>query len=488
VTAEWLGERYGVPARDVTAALDRLVARGVLRHGPYLETAPGAAQYVHVAVLDEIQRRQVHARRLPRPVATAEQFSAFLLRRHHLHPEHRLVGPPGVLAALELLQGDDVPLRVWEHDLLSARVEDYRREWLDGLGLGGEIVWTVFEPSAGDRARGGRVGVALRDNVAWLREGAERPALDARTKNVLLHLQLRGASFARDLARPAGLDSLQALAALWELFWAGLATPDTFSAIVAAGAVPRGGGERAPARRRPRRGQARGVLAHLPPVGRWSALAEEEPLSPEERDEARANLLLARYGVVARELARGDWATLRHTLLRMEYGADVVRGYFVEGLSGEQYALAEALTDLAAPPTRRAEPHVLVNLADPANLWGRVWPMARPDGTRLSVARLPHAWLVLRAGRPVLLAEGYGRQLTPLAGFEPVDVPGVVHALQAIMERPLTLRPVRRLEVERWDGQPVRDTSAGVAFLDAGFTPDGSRLSWDGYPGPRSSR
>ena len=488
VTAEWLGQRYGVPERNMAAALDRLVARGVVRHGSYLEAEPGTEQYVHVAVLDEIQRRQVHARRLPRPVATAEQFSAFLLRRHHLHPEHRLVGPPGVLAALELLQGDDVPLRVWEQDFLSARVEDYRREWLDRLGLGGEIVWTVFEPTTGDRARGGRVGVALRDNVGWLRESGERPALDARTKNVLLHLQLRGASFARDLARPAGLDPAQALAALWELFWAGLATPDTFSAIVAAGAAVRGVNDRVPARRRPRRGQARGVLAHLPPVGRWSALAEEESLSPEEREEARAHLLLARYGVVARELARGDWATLRHTLLRMEYGGDVVRGYFVEGLSGEQYALQDALTDLAAPPTRRAEPHVLVNLVDPANLWGRVWPLAKLDGTRLSVARLPHAWLLFRAGRPVLLAEGYGRELTPLAGFEPVDVPGVVRALQAMMERPLTLRPVRRLQVEIWDGRPVRDTSAVGAFVDAGFTPDGARLSWDGYPGPRSAR
>jgi len=178
---------------------------------------------------------------------------------------------------------------------------------------------------------------------------------------------------------------------------------------------------------------------------------------------------------------------LRHTLLRMEYGGDVVRGYFVEGLSGEQYALQDALTDLAAPPTRRAEPHVLVNLADPANLWGRVWPLAKLDGKRLSVARLPHAWLLFRAGRPLLLAEGYGRELTPLAGFEPVDVAGVVRALQAMMERPLTLRAVRRLEVETWDGRPVRDTAAGVALIDAGFTPDGSRLSWDGYPGPRLS-
>jgi ATP-dependent Lhr-like helicase len=488
MTADALATRYGLAAADVTPALQRLVARGVVREGSFVAEATGT-QYVHVAVLDEIQRRQVHARRIPRPVASAEQFSAFLLRRHHLHPEHRLVGPPGVLAALELLQGEDFPLRVWEQDLLPARVEDYQRDWLDRLGLSGEIVWTVFEPSPGERGRTGRVGAALRENVGWLRESGERSELDPSIKNVLLHLQLRGASFARDLARATGLDVPQTLAALWELFRAGLATPDTFSAIVAATALPRAGEERAGARRRrPRRGQARGPLAHLPPVGRWSALAEEEPLSPEERDEARAHLLLARYGVVTRELARGDWATLRHVLLRMEYGGEVVRGYFVEDLSGEQYALEDALAVLIAPAARRAEPHVLVNLVDPANLWGRQWPLSRRDGSRLAVARLPHAWLLLRAGRPVLLAENYGRELTPLAGFEPVDLPGAVRALQAMLDRPLTLRPVRRLDVFGWDGRPVRETDAFAAFVEAGFSVDGPRLSWDGYPGPRPPR
>ncbi|HEU5193172.1 MAG TPA: DEAD/DEAH box helicase [Methylomirabilota bacterium] len=485
VTATQIAERYGLAASDVDPALERLVARGVVRRGDFMReeleggSTPLISQYIHIAVLDEVQRRQVHARRVPRPVATAEQFAAFLLRRHHLHPEHRLVGPPGVLAALELLQGEDFPVKVWEQDLLPARVDDYRREWLDRLGLAGEIVWTVFDPV------GGRVGVALRDNVSWLRESSERPEMDTRTKNVLLHLQLRGASFARDLARAAGLEPAQVEAALWELFRTGLATPDTFSAIVAASA-PRAAAERGGARRRrPRRGQARGLLAHLPPIGRWSALAEEEALSPEEREEARAQLLLARYGVVSRELAGGDWATLRHTLLRMEYGGEVVRGYFVEGLSGEQYALEDSLGDLAASP-RRAEPHVLINIADPANLWGRAWPLSRQDGGRLSVARLPHAWLFVRAGRPVVLAENYGRELTPLAGFEPVDLPGTVRALQALMERPLTLRPVRRLEVLGWDGGPIRDTAAFAAFVEAGFTADGARLTWDGYPGPRT--
>ena len=487
MSAEALAARYGLAAAEVTPSLDRLVVRGVVREGTFVEGAEGR-QYVHVAVLDEIQRRQVHARRIPRPVVSAEQFSAFLLRRHHLHPEHRLVGPPGVLAALELLQGEDFAPRVWEQDLLPARIDGYQREWLDRLGLSGEIVWTVFEPGGGDRGRSGRVGAALRENIGWLRETTERAALDPAVKNVLLHLQLRGASFARDLGRATGLDGPQVLDALWALFQAGLATPDTFSAIVAASTAPRATEARGPVRRRPRRGQARGPLAHLPPVGRWSALAEEEPLSPEDRDEAWAHLLLARYGVVARELARGDWATLRHVLLRMEYGGEVVRGYFVEGLSGEQYALEDALAELTAPPTRRAEPHVLTNVVDPANLWGRVWPLSRRDGSRLSVARLAHAWLVLRAGRPVLLAENYGRELTPLAGFEPVDLPGTVHALQAMLDRPLTMRPVRRLDILTWDGRSVRDSEAFPAFAEAGFSADGARLSWDGYPGPRLSR
>jgi len=479
LTPAWVAERYGLAVPDVEQALERLAARGVVRRGEFLDGAP-APQYVHIAVLDEIQRRQVHARRVPRAVVPAERFSAFLLRRHHLHPDHRLTGPPGVLAALELLQGEDFPVRVWEEELLPARVEAYEREWLDRLGLAGEIVWTPFE------RRPGRVGVALRENAGWLREGAAAaPEIDARTKNVLLHLQLRGASFAQDLTRAAGLTAPEMLTALWELFWAGLVTPDTFSAILAGTAPPRRTGAAAPgAGRRRRRGAARGVRAPLPIVGRWSALAEDERLSPDERLEARAQLLLARYGVLARELAQGDWSALRHTLLRMEYGGEVVRGYFVEGLSGEQYALAEALRDLDAP-ARRAEPHVLANIVDPANLWGRVFALTRRDGARVTAPRVPANWLVFRQGRPILLSEGQGRELTPLAGWEDVDLPGAIGALQALVERPLTLRPVRRLEVTTWDGRPVRDTEAFAGFARAGFTVDGGRLSWDGYPGPR---
>jgi len=370
-------------------------------------------------------------------------------------------------------------VRVWEQGLLPGRVEAYERDWLDRLGLAGEIVWTVFEPREADPRRWGRVGVALRENIGWLRGRPATPELPPQIKNVLRHLQLRGASFVQDVARVAGLSSADTLAALWELFWSGLVSPDSFSAL-AAGMAPT---PRMQPRGLRRRGQVRGLLPQLPSVGRWSALGEEDALSPEQRDEARAQLLLSRYGVLARELA-DDWGSLRHTLLRMEYGGEIVRGYFVEGLSGEQYALASALDDLVAQP-RRAEPHVLVNMVDPANLWGRVFGLTRLDGTRLAAARIPQSWLVFRSGRPVLLAEGHGRDLTPLAGWEPVDLPGAVQAFTTLVERPLPLRPLRRLHVLTWAGRPVRASEALGAFTEAGFTVDGPRLSYDGYPGPR---
>ena len=66
--------------------------------------------------------------------------------------------------------------------------------------------------------------------------------------------------------------------------------------------------------------------------------------------------------------------------------------------------------------------------------------------------------------------------------------PEVVAALQALMERPLLQRPVRRLEITTWDGDPIRGSAGFDAFVAAGFSADGARLSWDGYPGPRSVR
>ncbi|MFQ5828065.1 MAG: DEAD/DEAH box helicase [Candidatus Methylomirabilia bacterium] len=494
-TLATLTARYGLDELTLLPVLQRLESRGSIRSGPFMPDQP-TPQYVHRSVLEEIQRRQLRARRQITSLAGAEEFQAFLIRWQHCHPEHRLAGSDSLIKVIEPLQGEDFPVAFWEQELFPARLETYDPAWLDQLGLTGQIAWVPFEPG-----HPGRLGMALRENLAWLLPPNTRdPALDERGKAVLRYLQLRGASFAQDLCRGTGLGAHDLLATLWELLWLGLVTTDTFQTIRQANAHRRAPAPR-PVDARVSRGNARTrswrqarrrvherLTRPLPLPGRWSALSVEESLVAETRDEEWARLLLSRYGIVSRELARGvEWSRLRQALTRLEYAEEVRRGYFVEGLSGEQYATAEALEELDAG-SRRNEPVILLNLCDPANLWGSPLSLPHRDGSRVSVSRIPPNALLLRGGTPLLLAEGYGRDLTPLAGFRSEDLPLLIGTLQDLLKRPPTQRLIRRIEIHTWVGKPIRETEAGEALLAAGFYADGPALFWDGYPGPRARR
>ena len=64
-----------------------------------------------------------------------------------------------------------------------------------------------------------------------------------------------------------------------------------------------------------------------------------------------AEVLLERYGVLTREVVALEpsapaWAELAPLLSRAEWRGELRRGYFVEGLSGVQYASEEAASEL----------------------------------------------------------------------------------------------------------------------------------------------
>jgi ATP-dependent Lhr-like helicase len=66
------------------------------------------------------------------------------------------------------------------------------------------------------------------------------------------------------------------------------------------------------------------------------------------------------------------WRVLYEVLSRMELGGEVRRGYFVEGLSGAQFGLPEAVEQFQNLPqavTNQA-PVLLMHSLDPANLYG----------------------------------------------------------------------------------------------------------------------
>jgi ATP-dependent Lhr-like helicase len=275
--------------------------------------------------------------------------------------------------------------------------------------------------------------------------------------------------------------------ALWSLARRGLVTNDRFDAVrrgepdpPAPAAAGAGVSRLAAVVRGPSlRGLRRAAVA-LPPEGRWSLLPWGRP-GPEDLAVTQAGLLLGRYGVVARELALLDpwmapWRVLYEVLSRKELAGDVRRGYFVEGLSGAQFALPEAaqlLQDLQLPSTAAA-PVVLLHSTDPANLYGSGAPfdIALLDGGTRPLLRRPGNWLAVRAGRPVLLAEQQGRKLTALPSASRDDVAAAVACLPGVLDAGRAAGQRHKLTVDEWNGRPVTSTEGRELLEAAGFVRD----------------
>ena len=145
--------------------------------------------------------------------------------------------------------------------------------------------------------------------------------------------------------------------------------------------------------RRPRRG----ALFGIEDAGRWS-LARRAPRPAGDaavhgwtRDDPSqqtvehvAHALLRRYGVVSWKILQREaawlppWRELARVLRRLEARGDVRGGRFVASVTGEQFALPEAVALLRE--TRRAPlsgTTISVSAADPLNVVGTLLPGAK---------------------------------------------------------------------------------------------------------------
>jgi ATP-dependent Lhr-like helicase len=458
--------RFGLAPGAVEAALRRLEAAGRLVRG---EIRPGGLtlEWCDPEVLRRLKRETLA--RLRRAVAPVEAgaLGTFL-------PAWQGVGAPAgperLEQALVTLEGLALPWSVLVEAVLPARVPGFGPQALDALATSGAFVWV------GAGALGSADG-----RVALYRRGHARRLLGPRTATaegpaeeaIVAALGERGASFLVDLEAAArgavpGLARADFQAALWALVWKGLLTNDTFAPLRALG--------------RPAGGGARGwTLAG----GRWSLVAGllDPGVSETERVLARAEALLARYGLVAREVAgaegvEGGFGPLYRVFKGMEEAGRVRRGYFVEGLSGAQFASPGALDRLRA---LRPDPDAIapagpeavqvLSALDPASPYGALvpWPPGVGEG-EARPRRVAGAWVVLVRGEPVVYLAPGGRQV--LTFRRPGDARAeLALALRALAGLPRAGRR-RTLTVEQVDGLPAAHSPLRAVFLEAGFEPD----------------
>ncbi|MEP6909057.1 MAG: DEAD/DEAH box helicase [Actinomycetota bacterium] len=451
-TAE-ANDHFGIDVEPVLRALEKeeRIVRGELR--------PGGTQreWCETDVLRRLRRASLAA--LRKEIEPAEQatLGRFL-------PSWQGIDRRATLReALVPLQGLALPVSLWESEVLPRRVPKYQAAWLDQLCASGELVWVG--------AGLDRVAVYFREDAPVLGRptAADRPEGDVhdRIRDVLG----RGAEFWFDLLAAAGLESEQALPALWDLVWAGEVTNDAWTPL-------RAGRRYGVARpeRRPRRFSRRRATGITATQGRWSPtdrLFQTGPASdtgqvPDRR--ALAELLLERQGIVTREAVRaegipGGYSAVYGELKALETLGLCRRGYFVEGLGGAQFALGgavERLRELRPREGEEKEPLVIA-AADPAQPYGAELPWPKRAGGR--AARVAGAQVVLLGGEPALFVERGGRSIVSLR--KPAEE-WLRPALAALVVHVKT-RGGKRLAVERFDSEPVGETELMPLLLEAGF-------------------
>jgi ATP-dependent Lhr-like helicase len=247
--------------------------------------------------------------------------------------------------------------------------------------------------------RSAPISIALRSDLAALLSPTREIAPGfARWDAQAAHdsLARHGALFFDDLLAATGLLPAQLEEALRELAAIGLATSDGFAAVRALDKHAK----HATVRRGIRSKQLRRRAAYSQ-GGRWSLFPPfAAPIDQLQRAERWARLLLARYGVMFRDLLAREslsppWHELVRIYRRLEMRGEIRGGRFVAGVAGEQYALPDAvdrLRQLRDAP--RADHWQVISAADPLNLVGVITRDARVPATRCNRIAFCDGWPV----------------------------------------------------------------------------------------------
>jgi ATP-dependent Lhr-like helicase len=330
-TAEELAQSLTISEDEATAALMTLEAEGAVLRGSFTQhsalSTQHSVEWCDRRLLARIHRYTLNRLRAEIEPVTVADFMRFLLAWQHVAPSARLTGVDGLRAIVGQLDGFEATANAWERSILPSRVDGYDPSQLDTLCLTGEVGWARLSS-----------GIALfpREHAnVWLTESAPS-AISESAQRVLDALRARGASFARDLG----------------------ADDDTLDELVAAGLVTSDG--------------------FLGRRGRWSLLdwLGLDATSSEPQIELQARILLRRYGVIfrrllGREAGAAPWRELARVYRRLEARGEIRGGRFVGGMSGEQFALPDAVERLREI---RRTPHdgrlIVVSACDPLNLSG----------------------------------------------------------------------------------------------------------------------
>lgn len=439
---DWLAT-FPIDSNQISETLDDLIASGVLVDDVVMQGGEETC-ICDARNLTTILRFQRHLNRPSIKTRSNRELPAFFAIWNRFGSAST---DTALLDVLERSQGFSAPIKVWLNDIWRSRV---------GVVSPGQIAEVCT-----------RYGVSWRgDGKERISFGVEREFLSSRPTNDEIE------SILDAFKDPAGSYSYEQLRAnsplpaqkfddcFWRAVWDGFLTSESFATIAQShesGYVPKP--TIRPSSRRLRfRQPLSSRVGSENTRGLWRCLTdssnlaiEEEVSSSGEIDELegrkeRVRVVLARYGVLCREICNREggvfrWSELFKALRVMELSGEVTSGLFFSHLSGPQFV------DLRAVQLLSDE------LLAPSSFWINSYDPASPCGLSLDWSDLPSrgvaSMLGFVHGELIVVSRSYGKNLTILS--EPSDPR--FDTLCTTMHQALTQG--KRLAIETINDEPV---------------------------------
>jgi ATP-dependent Lhr-like helicase len=493
LTSSEIGNRFGTGTDRADQIVRQLAGSKEVVRGHFRPGGGGGAteEWCYRPTLERIHRQTITLLRREITPSTPAEFVSFLFRWQGVTELAGTSRGTDLAATLGRLEGLPLPAEVWERDVLRTRVADISSDSLARFSSAGSGAWVG--------SGSGRIRFVARGNGAVYlpADEAEVPFKEP-GRRILEFLRTHGASFFSDIREGTKLSLEGMNSGIAELFWNGIVTNDVFAEVTAVRRPARAdhperyerielvNPHRAPGRSRLMQ-SARKALRQVPGwTGRWSLVRTGglmgDPPGEDERARAQAGLLLERYGIVAREFHRREdllpWGMIAPELARMEMRGEVRRGYFVEGLSGMQFALPRAVEELRK--VRSEGLHggvVLLNACDPANPYGPGvdFSPGEKGATPPRVTRAPSTYIAFDRGSPFLVFESSGARIRSISPARSEAVRKGLELFVGLLRLPGTLRPFREIVVEYCDDLRPAESPLGAQLRALGFVRDSNQ-------------
>lgn len=437
LTARDIAERFSIPPDECRSLLTSLKQKENLISGRLTEESTDE-QWCYRPNFERIHRASISMLRKEIKPATIADFTRLLLRWQHRDHTTRERDESGWKNVFEQFEGLALSSDLWEAEIFRTRIEHYHGAMLRQFTQRGEY-FCIGIPS------GRSLWIARGNGNYFAAKRADLPeGISAQSAEIHRYLRENGASFLSDVREQTNYTLAAINRALAELFWNGLITNDVADEALNVKryremdqSADGKSGLHLPAERvkivnyrtnplkRIASKSVREALKEAPGWnGRWSLVHTKSVLgtavTESEKCRRQAEQLLLRYGIVAREIAKREenllpWTSLAMELQRMEMRGEIRRGYFVEGLSGMQFALPEAvsmLDEIKVVPAKN-EPPVVLNACDPANPFGPgIDPLTdQYSGSQPKFSRIAGNFLIVDGGTPIMWIENMGLRI-----------------------------------------------------------------------------